>query len=331
MAGKDYYSILGVPRNATDKEIKQAYRRLARTYHPDINPGNKAAEEKFKAINEAYEVLSDPEKRKKYDQYGENWKYADQFARAGWTQGASPQDFAQGPGRVEYDFGDFGGTEGLFGDLFESILRGGGRVPRRRRGQDIEAPVEVTLEEAYSGTTRMIQVEGEEVCHVCNGKGALQNAPCYACGGRGRVIRPRRLEVKIPAGVKTGSKVRIAGAGGPGTGGGERGDLYLLITVRPHQIFERRDDDLYVNVNVPLGLAVLGGEVDVATLKGKVALKIPAETQNGRVFRLAGLGMPRLGDSSKGDLYARVNVVLPQNLSEREKELFRELRRLRPN
>ncbi len=334
MAGKDYYSILGVSRNAADKEIKQAYRRLARQYHPDINPGNKQAEEKFKLINEAYEVISDTEKRKKYDQYGENWKHADQFAQAG-TRGGSPfGQSAGGPEYVEYNFGDSGGAGSPFGDVFEDLLGrmgAGRRTPRRRRGEDAEFPLEITLEEAYSGAVRTIQVEGEEICQVCNGRGALKNAPCYTCGGMGRVVRPRKLEVKIPAGVKTGSRVRIAGGGGPGAMGGEKGDLYLLITVRPHQLFDRKDDDLHIDVNVPLHSVILGGEVEVSTLKGKAVLKIPPETQNGRVFRLTGLGMPHLGDSNRGDLYARVEVVLPQDLTEREKELFRELRRLRPS
>lgn len=329
MAGKDYYSILGVAKTATDKEVKQAYRRLARKYHPDVNPGNKEAEEKFKTINEAYEVLSDAEKRKKYDQYGENWKHADQFAKAGY----GPGGFEPGQGYAGYyDYSGHGATEGLHGDMFETLFRearGGRRRQRPRRGDDVEFPLEVTLEEAYSGTMRTIQMEGEDSCPVCKGAGALQNAPCYACAGAGKVIRPRKLEVKIPAGVKTGSRVRIAGGGEPGIMGGEKGDLYLLITVQPHHALELKGDDLYTDVDVPLDAAVLGGEAEVATLKGKVALKIPAETQNGKVFRLSGLGMSHLGDSAKGDLYARVRVFLPQSLTEKERDLFRELRRLR--
>ncbi len=343
MAGKDYYSILGVSKTATDKEIKQAYRKLARQFHPDVNPGNKEAEEKFKGINEAYEVISDPEKRKKFDQWGENWKYADQFAKAGYTPGSPGAPGGPsgpfGPGGPEtgetytryYTSGEEG-AEAPAGDIFESLFRGargGRRRARPRKGEDVEFQVEVTLEEAYSGAMRMVQLEGEDVCPVCKGAGALQNAPCYSCGGAGRVIRPRRLEVKIPAGVKNGSRVRIAGGGGPGLMGGEKGDLYLLISIRPHPLFELKGDDLYTDADVPLDVAVLGGEVEVATLKGKVALTIPPETQNGKVFRLGGLGMPHLGDGVRGDLYARARVVLPQGLTEKEKDLFRQMRKLR--
>lgn len=323
MPGKDYYQILGVPRNASEKEIKQAYRKLARQYHPDVNPGDKSAEAKFKEINEAYEVLSDPEKRRKYDQFGENWQYAEQFARAGAQQQAR---WGFGGQEIKFDFGDFGGAGG-FGDIFDSILHEfGGRPSRRpRRGQDIEYPLEVTLEEAYRGTTRLIEIQSEEPCPTCGGKG------CRTCGGAGAFVRPRRLEVKIPPGVKQGSRVRIAGKGGPGYMGGEAGDLYLIISVKPDSRFQRTDDDLYVEVPVYLTDAILGGEVEVPTLDGKrLALKIPPETQNGKVFRLAGQGMPRLGNNTRGDLYAKVKVVLPTRLSQKEKELFQQLKALRP-
>jgi len=320
MAGKDYYQILGMSRNASAKDIKQAYRKLARKYHPDVNPGDKSAEGRFKEINQAYEVLSDEEKRKKYDQFGENWQHADQFAKSGAQQPS--WDFARRG--TKFDFGDLGGAEGS--DIFDSILRDfGGRAARRpRQGQDLEYPAEVSLEEAYQGTMRMLEIQGEEPCPSCRGKG------CPACGGAGAVIRPRRLEVKIPAGVKEGSRVRIAGKGGPGHMGGGAGDLYLLISVRPDNRFQRTDDDLHVEVPVHLVDAILGGEVEVPTLEGKrLALKIPPETQNGRVFRLAGQGMPRLGNNTRGDLYAKAKIVLPTKLSKREKELFQELKALR--
>ena len=322
MAGKDYYQTLGVSKKATAKEIKQAYRKLARKHHPDVNPGDKSAEAKFKEINAAYEVLSDPEKRKKYDQYGDQWQYADQFARAGRQQ--RTWDFGKGGARTTYEFTDMGG-EG-FGDIFDSILEGlGGRRGRRpTRGQDFDYPVEVTLEEASRGATRMLEMQAEEQCPNCKGEG------CPSCGGSGRVIRPKRLEVKIPAGVKDGSRVRIAGKGGPGYAGGTPGDLHLVVSVRPDKRFERKADDLHVEVSLPLVEAVLGGEVQVPTIAGKrLALKIPPETQNGKVFRLANQGMPKLGGNGKGDLFARVSVVLPTKLSKKEKELFEELKAAR--
>jgi len=328
MAKKDYYNILGVKRNASEQEIKQAYRRLARKHHPDVNPGDKSAEARFKQINEAYEVLSDKETRKKYDQFGDQWQYADQFAQAGWQQ--TPfRDFAQRGSATSFHFG-----EGDLGSLFDELLRGTRtrtytRRAQPRRGRDMEAPVEVTLEEAYHGTNRTISLQVEEPCSTCKGSGLIQNMPCATCQGAGIVARMKRLEVKIPPGVKNGSRVRIAGKGQPGYGRAN-GDLYLRISVKPHRLFERRGDDLYAKVPVPLTAAMLGGEVQVPTLKGKLALKIPPETQNGRVFRLTGQGMPHLGNSSRGDMLAKVKVVLPTKLSQQEKELFRRLGEFRP-
>ena len=326
MAGKDYYKILGVKRDASEQDIKKAYRRLARQYHPDVNPGDKQAEAKFKQINEANEVLSDKEKRQKYDQFGDQWQYADQFTKAGGQRGAY-HDFAQG-GAQTFHF-EQGDLDSVFGDLFQF----GGRTSGRRRptrGQDIEHPVEVTLEEAYHGTKRVLALESEEPCSTCGGSGRIQNALCSTCRGSGAIARMRQLEVKIPPGVKDGSRIRIAGKGEPSYTGGPSGDLYLVTSVKPHQLFERKGDDLYVEVPVPLTVAVLGGEIQVPSLKGKLALKIPAETQNGRAFRLAGQGMPHLGNSSHGDLLARVKVVLPSGLSAEEKKLFEQLHELRP-
>jgi len=299
MADKDYYSILGVNRNASEREIKQAYRRLARKHHPDVNPGDKSAEAKFKEINEAYEVLSDKEKRQKYDQFGDQWQYAEQFAKAG-RQRTPFRDFRQGSDSTTFYFG-----QGDLDSIFDDLLHGfSARTARQRvhprRGQDIEHPAEVTLEEAYHGTNRIINLEVG-----------------------------KRLEVKIPPGVKDGSRVRIAGKGMPGYGGA-RGNLYLVISVKPHPLFERRGDDLHVEVAVPLTVAVLGGEVQVPIPKGKLALKIPPETQNGRAFRLAGQGMPHLGNSSRGALLAKVKVILPTKLSPQEKELFKHLNELLP-
>ena len=328
---KNYYDILGVKRDASEREIKQAYRRLARKYHPDVNSGDKSAEAKFKQINEAYEVLSDKETRKKYDKYGDRWQYADQFAQAERQQ-ASYQDFARSSGGSS----SFHFAEGDLGSLFDELFHGTRTRPhtytRRtqpRRGRDIETPVEVTLEEAYQGTDRTLSLQVEEPCSSCQGSGRIQNMPCSTCRGAGVIARIKRLEVKIPAGVKTGSRVRIAGKGQPGHGGAN-GDLYLVITVKPHRLFERRGDNLYVEVSVPLTVAMLGGEVQVSTPKGKLALIIPPETQNGRSFRLARQGMPHLGNSSRGDMLAKVNIVLPTKLSPQEKELFRRLNELRP-
>ncbi|MDD5126721.1 MAG: DnaJ C-terminal domain-containing protein [Dehalococcoidales bacterium] len=326
---KDYYNTLGVKRDASAAEIKQAYRRLARKYHPDVNPNDKSAEARFKEINEAYEVLSDAGKRKKYDQFGDKWQYADQFAQAG--QSGRQWDFA--------DFSDGGGASfqsGDMGSLFEELLRGtgaGGFGRRTRtapqRGQDIESPVEVTLEEAFTGTRRMMSLQSQEPCATCGGTGRIQNVACSVCRGAGAAASLKRLEVTIPAGVDNGSRVRIAGKGQPGYRSGPAGDLYLVISVLPHAQFERKGDELHVEVPVPLTLAVLGGEVQVPTPRGKLSLKIPPETQNGRVFRLSGQGMPHLSDSARGDMFATVNVVLPTRLSDEEKEIFRRLKELR--
>lgn len=331
MAGKDYYGLLGVRRDASEQEIKQAYRRLARKYHPDVNPGDKSAEAKFKQINEAFEVLSSKEKRQKYDQFGDQWQYADQFSRPGGGQRQPP------PPQWDFGFGGPGGFQAGEGmdSVLEELLRGMGaggatrRQARPGRGQDIESPIQITLEEAYTGTTRTTSLRGDEPCPHCQGTGRIRDLPCSTCRGAGVITRVRRLEVRIPAGVSDGSRVRVAGQGQPGLGG-QTGDLYLVVSVKPHQVFERQGDDLHVDVAVPLSLAMLGGEIQVPTLKGKLALKIPPETQNGRVFRLAGQGMPHLGDSTRGDMLARVNVILPTRLSAEEKQLFRRLGELRP-
>jgi curved DNA-binding protein len=304
MEFKDYYQILGVAPDADEKTIRQAFRKLARQYHPDLNPGDKAAEERFKAINEAYHVLADPEQRKKYD------ALRAQYQR--WQQsGGRPQDFdwqawTAGPGEgVHIRYGTLEDLEELFGgdspfsDFFTTIFGGprwAERTPRPRRGRDLEVEATVTLEEAFHGTTRTLQLDG------------------------------RRLEAKIPPGVQTGTRLRLAGQGAPGLHGGPPGDLYLLIRVAPHASFERHGDDLFVEVPVDVYTAALGGEVRLPTLDGTVMLRIPPQTQSGRTLRLRGKGMPRLGaPSQRGDLYARVRVMLPEPLSERELQAFREL------
>jgi DnaJ-class molecular chaperone len=304
-AVRDYYQVLGVPRTANDKEIKSAYRRLARKYHPDLNPGDKSAEARFKELQSAYDVLSDPEKRKKYDQFGPNWENLERAQGAGGFANRTRT-------RTPFDFDQSGG--GDFSDLFENLFGGlggsGSRTrtgfrPRARPGQDTDHSIEVSLEEAFQGTTRVLEF------------------PARAGG------TPRRLEVKVPAGIKTGAKIRISGEGEAGIGGGPSGDLYLVVNVRPHGAFERKDDDVSSEVNLPLTTAMLGGEVQVPTLNGKsYRLRIPAETQNGQSFRMSGLGMPKAGGGF-GDLYVRARIVLPTRLTPAERQLFEELQRLR--
>jgi curved DNA-binding protein len=279
-SNRDYYEVLGIDRKATDKEVRSAYRRLARAHHPDVNPGDASAEERFKELNEAYQVLSDPASRKAYDRYGANWRHASQYERAGAPGGPSPFTWFQGArSQRRGGKGGFGSLGDLFGDLFT----GGRETPQA------EAAVTVSLEEAATGATRLISLDG------------------------------RRLEVKIPPGVDTGSRVRIAPPGAP--------ELHLVVTVSPHPRFERRGDDLTVSVDTPLIAAVLGGEAEVPLLSGKrLALKIPAGTQNGRTFRLRGKGMPQRGGTGHGDLLASVRVVLPEHLTDEQRALFERLR-----
>ena len=324
MADKNYYQVLGVKKDATGKEIKQAYRRLARKYHPDVNLGDKTSEAKFKDINEAHQVLSDPEKRKKYDHYGDQWEYADQFAKSKGQENAR-WNFEQGGTTFQYsDLND------IFSDLFGGAGIGSRRKRGPQHGQDIESPVEVSLEEAYHGSKRIMQVQTEEPCSACGGTGKVGNRACTICNGVGGKVIPRSLEVNIPAGVKNGSRIRMAGEGGPGYAGGSKGDLYLVVKVLSHKIFERKGDDLHSEIMVPLITAILGGEVKLPTLNGNLALNIPPETQNGKVFRLRGKGMPHLGSTQYGDMFAKMKVTLPTNLTKEEKQLFEKLRTLRP-
>jgi curved DNA-binding protein len=295
---KDFYAVLGVNRNASDKEIRSAYRRLARKHHPDVNPGDKTSEALFKEINAAHDVLSDPEKRRKYDQYGENWEHADEIERMQRSRARA------GTGGFRYTAGPDLGEDFNFNDIFSGIFgsTNGRRGPRREQPPPpVEQPIDVSLEEAFSGTTRILMVEGDHG-------------------------EPRRLEVKIPAGVDNGSRVRMAGDG-RATFSGRRGDLFLVVSVRPHPRYERKGDDLYTDLEVPLSTPVLGGEVEVQALDKKVALRLPAGTQNGQTFRLNGLGMPKLGSPDKrGDLFARVKARLPKEPDEATRRLFEELK-----
>ncbi len=336
MPGKDYYKILSVERTVTDKELKAAYRRAARKYHPDVNPGNKDAEARFKEVNEAYGVLSDPDKRRKYDKYGDQWEFADHFAQSP-PGGQQPRQ--QGPvweprqeaGPEGFRYGGTGGLDSLFDELLRGGRTTGGRTRTQvRGGQDIESRVQVSLEEAYHGSIRTISLQFTEPCSNCGGTGVAGNKRCPVCAGSGMIASIKRLEVRIPAGVTEGSRIRISGKGQPGSGGGPPGDLYLVISVLPHKTFKRVGDDLYVDLGIPLTVAVLGGEVQVPTPKGRLALRIPPETQNGRSFRLARQGMPHLGDTTSGDIVATIKVVLPTGLSPQERDLFERLRSLRP-
>jgi DnaJ-class molecular chaperone len=309
---KDYYKTLGVKRTANEQELKQAYRRLARKYHPDVNPGDKAAEEQFKEVQEAYDVLRDKDKRRKYDQFGAAWRQGGATWQQAWDQarrnarGAGPQP-GGAPGwdtsDSDFDFGD------LLGNLFGERFRAGGRwASRPRAGEDIEQGVEISLEEAFHGGSRMFQIQ------VPNDS-----------GGRST----ERIEVRIPPGVPDGQRLRVAGKGHPGVGGGPRGDLHLKVRVRPHPQFERDGDDLTTDVPVPVWQAALGGEIEIRALTGSGSFRIQPETQNGQRIRLAGQGMPRFRQQGRGDLYIRLMVQIPSRLTAREKELFAELRRLR--
>ncbi len=292
---KDYYKILGLKKGATDKEIKAAYRKLARKHHPDLNAGNKSAEGRFKEINEANEVLSDPEKRKRYDQLGADWDKV----------GAQPGGASGFPGGFNVRTEGFGGGGGDFSDFFRTFFGGGGggfgdafsqARARRPPPSDIEQDVELSLEQLFQGTTLQFEVrDGESTQH---------------------------LEVKIPAGLREGSRVRMAGKGGNG------GDIYLRVHLAPHPVFERRGDDLAARVKAPLTTVVLGGEVEVPTLEGNVSIKVPAGTPADRSFRLRGKGLPRQEKGERGDLLISVDPLIPSDLEHREKELFEELKRM---
>jgi curved DNA-binding protein len=306
---RDYYTVLGVARTATEKDIKTAYRKLARKHHPDVNPGDKKSENLFKEIGEAYSVLSDPEKRRKYDRWGHNWEKIEQAQASG--SGRSGTRYAWSP------TGGNGGAPSGFnvesddlGGLFEQLFgRSAGRTRVRsapRKGTDLEQPVEISLEEAFNGTQRTFSIRDAESGDT------------------------RTVEIKIPAGATEGLRVRVAGKGDPGIGGATAGDLYLIVSIKAHPLFEREGDELRVKVPTPLYTALLGGEVMVPTPKGShLALKVPPETPNGQRIRLAGQGMPHLNGSGRGDLFAEINVQLPKNLTEREKDLFAELARAR--
>jgi len=347
MAKRDYYEALGIARNASDAEIKKAYRRLAMKYHPDRNPGDEEAETRFKEAKEAYEVLGDPQKRAAYDQFGHAG--VDQQAGAGGGGG----------------FGAAGGFGDIFDDIFGDIFGAGRGRSRTYRGADLQYNLELSLEEAVFGTEAKIRIPTTEACEVCDGSGARPGTatescptcrgmgqvrvqqgffsvqqtcprchgsgkiipePCGNCHGEGRVKTHKTLSVDVPAGVDTGDRIRLSGEGEPGMHGGPAGDLYVQVHVKPHRLFTREGNDLYCDVPITVPTAALGGEIEVPTLKGKVMLRIPPETQTGRSFRLRGKGVKPVRGGPTGDMICRVQVEVPVNLTKRQKELMEELR-----
>lgn len=347
---RDYYEVLGVARTATEQEIKSAYRRLAVQFHPDKNPGNKEAEEKFKEAAEAYSVLSDAEQRRRYDRFG-HAGVSSSAAGAGWG--------APGFGGIEDILGDLFG----FGDVFGGRA-GSARRTAAQRGADLRYDLEISLEDAANGMTAQLRIPRLEACDECQGSGAkpgtqpetcqtcggagqvryqqgffsvartcstcrgtgkIIKTPCERCHGAGRVEREKTMEVKIPAGVETGSRLRIAGEGEAGTQGGASGDLYVVIHVSEHEDFERQGSNLYSSVPITFAQAALGAQVNVKTLDGQHDLKIPAGTQTGTVFRVKGKGMPVLGGRGRGDLFVAVTVVTPTTLTREQRKLLEQL------
>lgn len=352
MSDKDFYEILGVSRSASDDDIKKAYRKLAMKYHPDRNPGNKEAEEKFKEAQKAYDILSDKEKRAAYDQYGH--------------AGVDPN---MGAGGFGGGFGGFGGGAGFdFGDIFSQMFGGaGGSRQPDYSGEDLQYGLDITLEEAASGVKKRITIPTHEECDVCHGSGAKPGTsastcstchgsgtvhvrqaifqmqqtcptchgsgkeikePCIKCRGAGLVKTSKTVEVNIPAGIDNGQRIRLSGEGAPGRFGAPAGDLYVVVRVKPHKIFERNDSDLHCELPISFTIAALGGEVEVPTLNGKVKLQIPKETQTGRRIRVKGKGMKELRSNNVGDLYCHIVVETPINLTDRQKELLEEFEKI---
>lgn len=321
----DYYETMGVGREATQDEIKKAYRKLARKYHPDVNPGNKDAGEKFKKINEAYTVLSDPEKRKRYDQLGANWQ-----------EGA---DFTPPPGweNVHVEYGNpgagFGFGDGAFdfSDFFTAFF-GGGPMPRaargrgtfRMKGEDLETAIELTLREAHQGGPHTLTLQKSEACPACNGAGREGQTLCPECHGQGGGPKQKRVEVNIPVGVREGTVIRLTGLGNPGSGGAPAGDLFLHVKLKPDPLFALLgENDVQLELPIAPWEAVLGGNAKVPTLEGAVEMKIPAGSQSGQRLRLRGQGLNYRG--GRGDQYVKLKIVVPTHISEPEKELYQKL------
>lgn len=343
MEFKDYYQILGVNRGADEKEIKRAYRRLARKYHPDLNPGNKEAEKKFKEINEAYEVLSDPEKRKRYDELGSAWNnYDQQDTEQFWRDFSRRYGGGERKWRSEnVSFGDLGDFsdffKAFFGDLWEGQTSSrpynfrfydqtGATAQKAKTAEStpqISKEVEVSLEESYRGSTRNLKVNYEDICHKCGGTGQdSRQTLCSACKGSGVERKSKAVNVTIPPGIKDGTKLRV-----PGVLGGK--DLYLLIKVKPHPFFKVEGNNVLLEVPITVFEAILGGELEIPTLEGRVKMRIPAGTRSGTTFRLKGLGLRDLKNKSKGDQLVKVEIVVPKSLSEKERKLFEQLASMR--
>lgn len=348
MAKRDYYEVLGVPKSAGEEDIKKAYRTLAKQHHPDANPGDATAGERFKELSAAYEVLSDPQKRKAYDAYGHD----------------GPQFPGAGRGGAQDPFGG-GGAAGM-GDMFEDLLSGffgGGRRKGAASGEDLQYELDLSLEEAAKGGERKISFERAEKCgtcagtgakagtkpatcktcggrgqvhvshgffaisrpcHTCRGTGRIIESPCAVCRGGGIVKATRNLNVNVPPGVDSGMRIRLSGEGEPGETGGDRGDLYLVVSVRKHDLFERDGEDLLLDLPIPFTTAVTGGDLKLPTLDGGGSLKIPPGTQTGQIFRVKGKGMPALRSKSKGDLMVRIAIELPKNISRKQADLLKE-------
>jgi DnaJ-class molecular chaperone len=332
---KNYYEILGVDKNAAEKDIKSAYRKLARKWHPDANPENpKAAEEKFKDITEAYEVLNDSERRKKYDLLGSDWQQA---AR----QAEQQRSYRQAQRDASFDFGNYSGTGAAggagatgFSDFFDMFFSGmGGRrgatgpTTFGEKGGDLETTIDLTLDEAYNGGKKNVALQIEDVCPRCGGTGTDRGRVCPQCHGTGRLIQTKKFDVTVPKGVREGQRIRLGGQGSAGAGG--RGDLYLVVNFIDDGKYERKGDDLYVDLPVSIYDLILGAEVRVPTMTGDVTMTIPAGTQNNKLLRLTGKGMPKLKDGGFGDEYVRLVGQLPDKLSDKEQKLFRELAGLR--
>jgi len=368
----DYYELLGVPRKASVKDIRAAFRKLARKYHPDLNPGDKAAEEKFKQIQEAYDVLSDSKKRQMYDQYG---FYSENLPPGGYPGGGQE---GTGEPNVNFDFGgfDFGGGTGAAGgggasfrDLFSQFFggrSGAATEPEHEPGGDLEYQLEIDFWDAVRGAVKKLSITRMDACETCHGTGAIgspQTCPtchgtgsiqqaagkmrfnvpctrcggtgklrtaCRACGGEGRIRRTETIEVRIPAGVANGGRVRVPGKGNAGTMGAPAGDLYLRVVVRPHPFFERRGNDLHTKVPVTVGEATLGAKIEVPTIDGRSLVKIPPGTNSGSTLRLREKGVPSARNGARGDQYVEVQVIVPKPTDERVRNLMKELEKIDP-